>query len=267
MLSHWELPSDLWRLSLYFLVFPRKVQLTCTVSRNCHMRLYIIRHADPDYPNNTITPTGHREAKALSKYLAKEKIDQIYCSPLGRAVHTMEYTAKLLKIKPKIEDWTQELSEYRIKHEAGVAWDLHGEIIRGQKKIPTQHDWHKIPFYKDPIFLKKFRSIGKHSDAFLKAHGYRRSGGRYQIVKPNSKKIAVFCHGGFGLTWIAHLLELPLSLVWSGFWLSPSSVTIILFDERSKKWAVPRCLTMASTAHLYKEGHPVTPSGIRANFY
>lgn len=28
------------------------------------MRLYIIRHADPDYPNNTITPAGHLEAKA-----------------------------------------------------------------------------------------------------------------------------------------------------------------------------------------------------------
>ncbi len=29
------------------------------------MRLYIIRHADPDYPNNTITPEGHLEAQAL----------------------------------------------------------------------------------------------------------------------------------------------------------------------------------------------------------
>lgn len=30
------------------------------------MRLYIIRHADPDYPNNTITPEGHLEAQALA---------------------------------------------------------------------------------------------------------------------------------------------------------------------------------------------------------
>ncbi|MEC9258269.1 MAG: histidine phosphatase family protein, partial [Candidatus Poribacteria bacterium] len=28
------------------------------------MRLYIIRHADPDYPNRTITEKGHLEAQA-----------------------------------------------------------------------------------------------------------------------------------------------------------------------------------------------------------
>ena len=31
------------------------------------MRLYIIRHADPDYPNRTITEKGHLEAQSLAK--------------------------------------------------------------------------------------------------------------------------------------------------------------------------------------------------------
>ncbi len=58
------------------------------------MRLYIIRHADPDYANNTITPDGALEADALSKRLAKVGFDWIYSSPLGRAIDTMNYTAE-----------------------------------------------------------------------------------------------------------------------------------------------------------------------------
>ncbi|MCA1595762.1 MAG: histidine phosphatase family protein, partial [Chloroflexi bacterium] len=57
------------------------------------MRLYIIRHADPDYPNNTITEDGHKEARALADRLAAEKLDRIYCSPMGRAIDTARYTA------------------------------------------------------------------------------------------------------------------------------------------------------------------------------
>jgi hypothetical protein len=67
------------------------------------------------------------------------------------------------------------------------------------------------------------------------------------------------------VTWLAHLLDLPLTLVWSGFWLAPSSVTTILFDERSTVWATPRCLGVGDVSHLYAAGLPVQPAGITAN--
>lgn len=59
------------------------------------MRIYLIRHADPDYDNDTIAPRGHLEAQALADRLLRENIDAIYCSPLQRAQHTMSYTQKL----------------------------------------------------------------------------------------------------------------------------------------------------------------------------
>ena len=49
------------------------------------MRLLIIRHGDPDYARDNLTEKGKREAKLLSEMLAKDKIDYLYCSPLGRA--------------------------------------------------------------------------------------------------------------------------------------------------------------------------------------
>jgi probable phosphoglycerate mutase len=81
--------------------------------------------------------------------------------------------------------------------------------------------------------VEQYDTLCRESDAFLARLGYGREDGRYHMLHPNRETIAVFCHLGFGLTWLSHLLELPFPLVWSGFWLPPSSVTTILFEERS----------------------------------
>ncbi|UNL95251.1 histidine phosphatase family protein [Paenibacillus polymyxa] len=232
------------------------------------MRLYIIRHADPDYPNNTITPEGHLEAKALAKRLSSHGLDRIYVSPLGRALDTMRYTTDSLGMTYEVEDWTQELAlkledtPYgRLSH-----WDLPGEVIRSGSPLPTHDSWKEISYYQGTQSPETFERLKVHSDEFLKRQGFERVEGRYRILKHTEDRVAVFCHGGFGLTWLAHLLELPLALVWSGFWMPPSSVTTILFDERSKEWAVPRCIGFSDVSHLYAEGLPVRPRGIITNF-
>lgn len=97
-----------------------------------------------------------------------------------------------------------------------------------------------------------------------------------------AQTIAVFCHGGFGLTWLAILLGLPVVQVWSSFYLAPSSITTILMDERSLEYAVPRALAVSDTSHLYKAGlttkvskyekpniftNEPRPSGIKSNYF
>ncbi len=235
------------------------------------MRLYIIRHAEPDYEHNTITKKGHTEAKALAKRLKNEGLTRLYSSPLGRALHTADYTAKATKLKVKVEDWTHELSDLKMDSVPPwgqlMAWDLPGELIR-EKREHLRHDtWHRIPLFGQKKFRAEIARVHKNSDSFLKRHGYKRTGGKYRVLKPNRERIAVFCHGGLGTTWLAHLLEIPLPLVWSGFWMAPSSVTTVLFDERSKKWATPRCIGFCDLSHLHKEGLPVSTHGIKANFY
>ncbi len=232
------------------------------------MRLFIIRHADPDYPNNTITPAGHLEAQALAKRMSRIGLDYIYSSPLGRAIHTMQYTADALGMTGQIAEWTAELGDCRVRAEPWgdmCVWDLPGEVIRTRVPHVTAENWHTHEPLTNPLLRETFERVVRDSDAFLARHGYRREGGRYRIERSNRDRIAVFCHGGFGLWWLAHLLELPLPLVWSGFFLPPSSVTTILFDERSDQWAVPRCLGVGDVSHLYAAGLPVQPSGIKAN--
>lgn len=236
------------------------------------MRLYIIRHADPDYEHNTITPAGHVEAKALAKRLKKEGINKIYSSPMGRALDTMKYTKELIGLDYNIEEWTEEIWD-RLKMDDTpwgtiAAWDIPGEVIRKDGIVPSYDMWTNIPYLKekDNEIEDTLKMISENSDEFLRRQGYVRKGGKYACYKPNRDRVAVFCHGGFGLTWIGHLLSIPLPLIWSGFWLPPSSVTTILFDERSKEWAVPRCIGLGDVSHLYEAGLPVRPRGILENF-
>src|ERR1039458_4304819 len=234
------------------------------------MRLYIIRHAEPDYENNTITPRGHREARALAKTLKEEGLTRLYSSPLGRALHTAQYTAKATGLKVKVENWTRELSELKMDPippwEPLIAWDLPGEIIRENGEYLTHETWYRLPHWKPRHFQAAVRRGNRKSDAFLNRHGYKRVGGRYEARLENRERIAVFCHGGFGLTWLSHLLAIPLPLMWAGFWMAPSSVSTVLFDMRSRKWAVPRCIGFCDVSHLRLAGLPVSPHGIKANF-
>lgn len=232
------------------------------------MRLFIIRHADPDYPNNTITPAGHLEAQALAVRMKKMGLDRIYASPLGRAVHTMQYSADSLGMEHTILDWTAELGDCVTTLEPWgkmCVWDVPGELVREKSPYVTGDNWHAHALFNQPLFKETFERVVTESDRFFAGHGYQREGGRYRIVKPNREKIAVFCHGGFGLWWLAHLLEIPLPLMWAGFHLPASSVTTVLFDERSETWAVPRCTAMGDTSHLYAANLPIQPAGIKAN--
>jgi broad specificity phosphatase PhoE len=233
------------------------------------LRLYIIRHAEPDYERHTITRQGHREARALARRLQTEGLTRIYSSPLGRALHTAQYTAQATGLKVRVEPWTRELSSLQMGEVRPwgplVAWDLPGEIIRREGKYLAPNLWHKVPFWDQKVFRGEVARVRRSSDAFVKRHGYERRGGRYRILQGSRERIAVFCHGGFGLTWMAHLLELPLSLAWSGFWMAPSSFTTILFDERSEDWAVPRCIGFGDVSHLRLKGLPTSFHGLKAN--
>lgn len=254
------------------------------------MRLLIIRHADPEYINDSLTSEGKKEAEALAKRLAsglEGRITHMYTSPMGRARATAAPTEEALGLKSTTEQWTRELTYWpRLAGqdrpgEGGLAmWDIAADAVRSSPDLNTPNQWDIVPAISDAA--ESYRKLQAESDAFLARHGYVREGHRYRIVKPNRDIIAVFCHGGFGLTWLAHLLSLPLSMIWTSFYLAPSSVTTILFDERSPDFAFPRAIAVSDVGHLYEAGLTLPnskyerrnsfgnwkrPSGIKANFW
>lgn len=224
------------------------------------MRLYIIRHADPDYPNKTITEAGHIQARALAERLKIEGITHIYTSPAGRAMHTMQYTADKLELPFVVEEWMLELAELVSMqdpvHGVFTAFCIDGVTVRSALPLPDHRNWHKRRPLNNPKILEMFESLKLSSDKFLAKHGYVRQGGIYHIRKASEDRIAVFCHDGFARTWIAHLLEIPVSLMWAGFILSPSSVTTVNFADRPDGMTAPRCTGLGDTTHLHKISLP-----------
>ena len=58
------------------------------------MKLLIIRHGDPDYSIDSLTPIGWKEAELLADRMAKLDVKAFYVSPLGRAQDTASLTLK-----------------------------------------------------------------------------------------------------------------------------------------------------------------------------
>lgn len=136
-----------------------------------------------------------------------------------------------------------------------------------------QEAWELVPGYSS--YKDRYHDLCKDGDAFLQRQGFRREGpvwkvcGGEQSYQGEGLEVVLVCHMGMALTWISHLLDLPTPLCHTGFFLPPSSVTTILFEQRDQDIAVPRIIRMGCTAHLYKAGikpHP-KPAGIQANYY
>lgn len=235
------------------------------------MRLYIIRHADPDYPNHTLTPAGHLEAAALARRLAGHGLDYIAASPLARAQITARYTADLLKVPVNTEAWLVEIAGWdtdpdQIDGGFIPAWDIPGERLRANSAYHAWTTWDSTEPLHLPIFRETVTQFTVAVDHFLARFGCERDGTNYRIAADNDVQIAAFCHNGTALLWLSLLLHIPPPLIWCGFWHAPSAVTTILFERRSDQLATPRALSVGDTAHLYEARLPVQPRGIRGNY-
>jgi broad specificity phosphatase PhoE len=230
------------------------------------MKLYLIRHGDPDYENDTLTERGHMEARALVAYLKNEGIQQVVSSPLGRAQDTARYTAEALGLEVTTEPWMAELDLRVGTENRHAVWDIPGHIMRNPDYLRDTSMFEQIPGWPTVRVAEVLGEIRRNSDQFLASLGYVRDGGVYHVTKPNDQRIAIFAHGGFGMTWLSLLLEIPTPLMWSGFFLHTSSVTQILFEERSDSLATPRCLMISALPHLFAASLQPSTSGLRANY-
>jgi len=225
------------------------------------MILYIIRHADPDYQNDTITELGHKQAKALSEKMKIRGVNRVFSSPQGRALATMKYTTDSLGLEYEIKEWAREVwPEMFIQKKTKwgdnmASFDYPGEFYFGSDFSDDLTKWSDDKLFDGTDAKERYQFIQEQSDQFFEELGYKReknakSSNMYKCIKPNNEKIAMFCHAGFGSTWLSQLLNIPTPLVWSGMFMFPSSVTTILFEQRSDEWAVPRMIELSDVSHL-----------------
>jgi probable phosphoglycerate mutase len=219
------------------------------------MLLHIIRHGEPDYPTDTLTDKGQKQADMLAERLSKHGFDEIYASPLGRAIQTAEPTCKKLNQPYKIENWMSEdlvWGDFSAIHENGVRdWVVIGPSTKLIDRVYSLDDWFTNPVFSTCKTMQSgYRRVADSSDEFISRLGYKRDGLCYKPVSPNDKRVAAFCHHMFGTTWLSHLLSIPPNIVWASFDLSHTGVTIVEFKHNENESFAPRCLCFNDTSHL-----------------
>lgn len=210
------------------------------------MQVLLIRHADPDYDNDTLTEKGHAEARALAESLHNVPIDAIYVSPMGRARHTMEYTARIKGIAPTTLDWLHELDGHF--GNGRWCWNVLGAEALDRSVVPTVDNWHEGVPYGD-LMLPQWQTTAREFDSLLAEYGYVREGLRYRVDQSNDKTIACFAHAGLILTLLSYLLNWPLPLVYSHLAYDPTGLTHLIWEELDG-YAVPKAKVINDLSHL-----------------
>ena len=226
------------------------------------MRLLFIRHGDPDYELDNLTPAGRREAELLSERIAPLEVEQYFVSPMGRAKATAAPTLAKAGRPASERDWLREFLIPVARPDrdglSQVPWDW----------LPQ--DWLQDPRFLDPVRWKEnqiFQAAGVGEeydrvaaafDALLAEHGYVREGRHYRAERPNTKTLAFFCHFGISCVLLSHLMHASPMVLWHGICMAPSSVTEVYTEERRPGIAAFRATAIGDTSHLRAKG--VEPS-------
>lgn len=226
------------------------------------MLLYIIRHGDPDYATDSLTEKGILQAEAVGKRMFNAGIDRIFSSPMGRAKQTAEPACRLLGKEYTVEEWAHEIGREMYvefpdgKHRAmgylpNIRFLENGNIFR------PYEDYKELYPFNECTVATAHDYIWENGKAFLERLGYKEENGLFRILQPNNEKIALFCHAAFAKSWIAQLLHVPQHIMWGGFSISHTGVTVLEFPNYEGGFTSPRCLCFSDLGHLYAENLPL----------
>ena len=91
------------------------------------MLFFYVRHGDPIYNPDMLTPLGHEQARAVAKRLCLFGIDRIFASSSNRAQLTAKPTSEICKKEVTVLDWA---NEGKFFAEASVHIDERNQIGR-----------------------------------------------------------------------------------------------------------------------------------------
>jgi len=214
------------------------------------VEIILIRHGDPDYANDTLTPKGHEEAKRLAEFLADVPIDAIFQSPNGRARHTCQYTARIKGIEPVTLEWLREVG---IMRGDLYLWNAPGTLFLSGSSLPTYEDCLE-PHGAMPEGKAQFDRVSNGFDEVMSSFGYVKSGHLYRVENPSDKTIAFFSHHGVIVTLLSYLLHWPLPLAFVHCTIDPTGLTRLRMVEHDG-FAQPKMIAFNCLTHLVGARH------------
>jgi len=173
------------------------------------MKLLIIRHADPDYENDTLTEKGWKEAELLSNRISALDVKEFYVSPLGRARDTASVTLKKMNRTAEVLPWLREFHAPVYDEKLGrerICWDFLPEDWTIIDEYYNKNLWHMAPVMKKGNVILEAKKVFEGIDKILEKNGYVREGNLYRAINPNRNTIVLFCHFAVECVILSHLL-------------------------------------------------------------
>lgn len=227
------------------------------------MLLYFVRHGDPIYNPDQLTPLGHRQAEAIAKRLSVHGVDRIFSSTSKRAYQTAIPTSEICKKEITQLDFAHEDHAWKqlcvTKPDGGRTWAFRhpetAQLFLSNEIRSLGDKWYTHPEIENYHFEEGIERIRDGADDFLLSLGYRhnREKNFYEAVNPNEERVALFAHEGFGAAFLSCVLDIPYPMFAVHFGLTHSSLTVIEFREQYG-CVIPVILTSGNDSHLYREG-------------
>ena len=231
------------------------------------MLLYYVRHADPIYHPDSLTPLGQRQAESVAKRLSKYQIDRVFSSSSIRAQETAKPYCEIMKMQiEEVYDWCHEskaieqLGVYVPERERKIFGYHHRptvELMISKEMQDLGDAWYDHPYFDDLLFKEGTKRIQKGADKFLEMLGYRhdRENFCYEPIAPTNERVALFAHQGFGLAFMSAILDIPYSTVCTHFFMAHTGVTVVEFAGTEGP-IIPKILTFSNDSHLFADGLP-----------
>lgn len=226
------------------------------------MKLIIVRHADPDYTIDSLTPKGWKEAEFLSQRLSKLDVKDFYVSPMGRAKATASCTLEKIGRTAQEKPWLREFSALVCKPNkegmSDIAWDWLPQDWAVREEFFHYDTWMENDQLGAGNIREEYQWVTNGLDEVLAEHGYVRDGHLYRTEQGNNDTLVFFCHLGVGCVLLSHLLSISPMILWHGFCAAPSSVTTVVTEERRKGYAYFRVGSYGDISHLYANEEPAS---------
>lgn len=231
------------------------------------MLLYYIRHGEPVYQPDILTPLGERQAEALAKRLALYGVNKIFTSTSGRAIDTAKPTADILRMETtQLDHFSDDdaFKEFTVDNNGQPQWIWDNNelknLLASREIMSLGENWHQHPSlapYKAPMDLAY-----DNCDKLLKSLGYEhiRGTGKYKVINHNDDRVAIFAHAGFSKIFLSAVLDIPFPITANHFEMCHSGMTVIEFNEDGGI-SIPKILTLSADSHIYREGLPTKYNG------
>ncbi|MCR5502487.1 MAG: histidine phosphatase family protein [Lachnospiraceae bacterium] len=235
------------------------------------MRILLIRHAEPDYSVDSLTPKGRLEAELLSRRLVRYDIRDFYVSPLGRAKDTAAYTLDKLSRKAETLPWLREFRGSYLDPETGkrriVAWDVKPRIWKSFPGVMDIDTWCDTPAFAGGDVREVWKETVDGTDALLARYGCFRDGPVWHMEQNGDFTIALFCHFGISMAILGYLTGVSPMILWHHTLCCPSSVSEVVTEERIKNEVSFRVVKLGDLTHLESAGEKQSTAGLFPEVY